>query len=269
MTEPFRLTQEEIRRLNEDGYVVREGVFTPAECRQMAEDVEQLERDCLAAKRNDKHVFGSYMFEIQRDLQLAVKWEPSNPDVVQGIEPFAHMSKALDTWARDPRLWNPSKDFVGQDDLSLFTEKTTMKRARTGGTIVLHQDYPYWRNQNKVAHKVMTALVYLDDATVENGCLEVSPGSHRDGMRMGRKMVDGFGSNELDEAKFDMHTLIPVEAKAGTVVFFGAFLVHRSLPNRSDKDRRALLYSYQPAGYPSGVEINRLLQKERAAAAAQ
>jgi ectoine hydroxylase-related dioxygenase (phytanoyl-CoA dioxygenase family) len=82
-------------------------------------------------------------------------------------------------------------------------------------------------------------------------------------MRMGRKMVDGFGSNELDEAKFDMHTLIPVEAPAGTVVYFGAFLVHRSLPNRSAADRRALLYSYQPGGYPSGVEINRLLAKAR------
>jgi ectoine hydroxylase len=201
------------------------------------------------------------MFEIQHDAMAAVKWEPENPDVVQGLEPFAHLSKPLDTWARDPRLWNPAKDFVGQDDLSLFTEKTTMKRARTGGTIVLHQDYPYWRTQNKVAHKVVTALIYLDDATVSNGCLEVSPGSHRDGMRTGRKMVDGFGSNELDEAKFEMHTLIPVEAEAGTVVFFGAFLVHRSLPNKSDKDRRALLYSYQPAGYPPLVELNSALRR--------
>jgi ectoine hydroxylase len=264
MSEPYRLSASELMRLNEDGYVVREGVFSPDECARMAGDVEQLERDCLAAKRHTKHLLGSYMFEVQRQLQLAVKWEPQNPDVVQGIEPFAHISAPLKNWAHDPRLWNPSKDVVGQDDLGLFTEKTTMKRAQTGGTIVLHQDYPYWRNMTKVAHKVMTALIYLDDATVENGCLEVSPGSHRDGMRMGRKMADGFGANELDEAKFDMHTLIPVEAAAGTVVFFGAFLVHRSLPNRSVKDRRALLYSYQPAGYPAAVEINRLLMARAA-----
>ena len=45
-----------------------------------------------------------------------------------------------------------------------------------------------------------------------------------------------------------MSRLQPLEVKAGAVVFFGAFLVHRSLPNRSDVDRRALLYSYQPAG---------------------
>lgn len=268
MSEPHRLTADEIKRMNEDGFVVREGVFTRAECQQMAQDVEDLERDLLAHKRNQKHVVGSYMFEIQQELMTAVKWEPNNPDVVQGLEPFAHLSKPLDTWARDPRLWNPSKDFVGQDDLCLFTEKTTMKRARTGGTIVLHQDYPYWRSHNPVAHKVVTAMIYLDDATVENGCLEVSPASHRDGMRMGRKMVDGFGSNELDESKFDMHSLIPVTAPAGTVIYFGAFLVHRSLPNKSDKDRRALLYSYQPAGYLSSVEQNRFFQKNRAEKAA-
>jgi ectoine hydroxylase-related dioxygenase (phytanoyl-CoA dioxygenase family) len=85
-------------------------------------------------------------------------------------------------------------------------------------------------------------------------------------MRMGRKMVEGFGSNELDESKFEMHTLVPVEAEAGTVIYFGAFLVHRSLPNRTDKDRRALLYSYQPSGYPSGVELNRLFLRQRAEA---
>jgi ectoine hydroxylase len=264
MTEAYRLTSDEKKRMNEDGFVVRKNVFSKDECRRMGEDVEQLERDLLALKRNTKITFGSYMFEIQQDAMAAVKWEPQNPDVVQGIEPFAHLSKPLDTWARDQRLWNPCKDFVGQDDLSLFTEKTTMKRAHTGGTIVLHQDYPYWRNQNKVAHKVATAMIYLDDATVANGCLEVSPCSHRDGMRMGRKMVEGFGSNELDESKFEMHTLIPVEAEAGTVIFFGAFLVHRSLPNKTDRDRRALLYSYQPGGYPSGVELNRLFMKQRA-----
>jgi hypothetical protein len=261
MSEPFRLDKDERKRLMEDGYVVREGVFSAPECRRMADAVEALERDLLTAKRSTKHVVGSYMFELQRELGSVVKWEPQNPEVVQGIEPFAHISKPLDEWAHDPRLWNPSKDVVGQDDIGLFTEKITLKRAHTGGTIVLHQDYPYWRPMTKVAHKVMTALIYLDDATIENGCLEVSPGSHRDGMCVDRKNEQGFGSNEMDESKFDLKSLIPVEASAGTVVFFGAFLVHRSLPNKSAADRRALLYSYQPGGYPSGLELNRLLSK--------
>ena len=34
----------------------------------------------------------------------------------------------------------------------------------------------------------------------------------------------------------------------GSVVYFGSLLVHASTPNRTGHDRRALLYSYQPAG---------------------
>jgi hypothetical protein len=41
---------------------------------------------------------------------------------------------------------------------------------------------------------------------------------------------------------------------AGTLVFFGSLLVHRSLPNRTDQDRRVLLYSYQPAGRRKAID---------------
>ncbi len=51
---------------------------------------------------------------------------------------------------------------------------------------------------------------------------------------------------------------------AGSVVFFGSLLVHRSLPNRSDKDRRALLYSYQPAGLPHALDLARAGRVEAA-----
>jgi ectoine hydroxylase-related dioxygenase (phytanoyl-CoA dioxygenase family) len=55
---------------------------------------------------------------------------------------------------------------------------------------------------------------------------------------------------EIDPAKYDHARLVPVPVEAGAVIFFGSFLVHRSLPNRSGADRRALLFSYQPPGLP-------------------
>ena len=264
MSGSFRLNGRERQELATDGFVVRHQVFAVAECREIAQAVECLVSDLLAAKRGRKHVFGSYMFEVQRELGSVVKWEPGAPDVVQGVEPFVHISKPLHDWGFDQRLIDPSKDVVGQDDIELFTEKLTMKRAHPGGPIVLHQDYPYWAPMTPIADRIMTALIYLDDATVENGCLEVVPGSHAEGVQSG-KNVGGFGDNEIDEGIFDTSRLIPVEAKAGSVVFFGAFLVHRSLPNRSDADRRALLYSYQPAGHPHGRVLNGLINASRSA----
>jgi phytanoyl-CoA hydroxylase len=259
----FRLSERELKSLKDDGFVLRNAVFSRGECRQIAEAVETLVADLIAAKRSQKHVVGSYMFEIQSEFASVVKWEPDHPDVVQGVEPFAHISKPLNDWGLDPRLVDPCKDLVGADEIALFTEKITTKRAHTGGHIVLHQDFPYWEPMTPIAHQVCTALIYLDDATVENGCLEVVPGSHKEGLPT-RKNVEGFGSREIDIDAYDLKRLVPVEAKAGSVVFFGGFLVHRSLPNKSAEDRRALLYSYQPAGHPHGLELNRLLSAKRA-----
>src|ERR1700753_2425602 len=81
MSDTFRLSEEERKSFDENGFLIRHNVFTRDECRQMGEAVEQLERDMLAAKRTTKHTVGSYMFELQREMQSVVKWEPDFPDV--------------------------------------------------------------------------------------------------------------------------------------------------------------------------------------------
>ena len=89
-------------------------------------------------------------------------------------------------------------------------------------------------------------------------------GSHTVGKQRQRK-IEGFGAMEMDTEIFDLGRLQPLEVPAGTVVFFGAFLVHRSMPNRSNGDRRALLYSYQPKGHPHAIELHRMFRKKAAA----
>ncbi|HTO08420.1 MAG TPA: phytanoyl-CoA dioxygenase family protein [Myxococcota bacterium] len=249
-----RLDARELDRLHKDGYVVRERAFGP-------DDLARLRGDCEAMVRRvtersvgrRKHAVGSYMFQLERGLVTMVKWEPAFPDVVQGVEPFAHFDQALCAWAADPRFVEPMKDVVGAEEIELFTEKLNVKRGRTGGPIVLHQDYPYWTENSDGAGDIATAIVFLDDCTRQNGCLEVAPGSHTGGVRA-RRQVEGFGSMEMDQSEFDESRLVALECPAGTVVFFGSLLVHRSLYNHSDQDRRALLYSYQPAGRRKAIE---------------
>jgi ectoine hydroxylase len=250
----FKLSPNEQAALDRDGFLVRESVFTPAECRAIANDCETLATRVIDASHGKKHVVGSYMFQRANELAMYVKWEPDDPDLLQGIEPFAHLSKELADWGMDPRVIDPAKTICGQDDIVLYTEKLNLKRARRGGQYILHQDFPYWQSENPVAHKVATAMIFLDESTRENGCLEAAPGSHKQGVHKLRH-VPGFGGLEMDPAHFDHSRLVALEVKAGSVVWFGAFLVHRSLPNRSDKDRRALLYSYQPAGHPHAFEL--------------
>jgi len=247
--ESFAMTPAEREALARDGFVLREAVFDAAECAAIAADCEELVRQLYAASRGKKRALGSYMFEAAYDIETIIKWEPDAPSVIQGVEPFGHISKPLNDWGLDPRFVDPCKTVVDDDELVLFTEKLNVKRAHDGGVIILHQDFPYWEPTTPVAHRIATAMLFLDDATRENGCLEVAPGSHLSGTYP-QRATDAFGSLEMDPGAFDLTRLQPLEVKAGAVVFFGAFLVHRSLPNRSNHDRRALLYSYQPAGHP-------------------
>jgi len=246
----FEMSLAEKARYARDGYLLRTDVFSRAECAEIARECEEMVDQLTALKRNRKVAAGSYMFEYQDEIDTSVKWEPFAPDLVQGVEPFAHYYPPLKAWGLDARLVDPCKAICDAGEVELFTEKLNLKRARQGGAIILHQDYPYWEDFAPLAHRVATAIVFLDDSTRENGCLEVAPGTHTVGKWPQRTDVSpkDFGSLEMDTSRFDLSRLIPLEVKAGAVAFFGAFLVHRSLPNRSDKDRRALLYSYQPTG---------------------
>jgi ectoine hydroxylase-related dioxygenase (phytanoyl-CoA dioxygenase family) len=93
--------------------------------------------------------------------------------------------------------------------------------------------------------------IALDDATVENGCLWVIPGSHRHGII--------WPQHEHNDRRFDCtgeainfpytdDDSIPVEVTAGSIVFFNGYLLHRSLPNRAKSGyRRVLVNHYMSA----------------------
>src|ERR671933_244545 len=75
------------------------------------------------------------------------------------------------------------------------------------------------------------------DATVENGCMCVVPGSQRLGPIEHRN--DGNFYLPLDE--WPLENAVPVEAQAGDLLLFGYCMVHGSYVNRSDRPRRIVL----------------------------
>jgi ectoine hydroxylase len=243
----FRLDEAEQRLLDHDGYVVREDVFSPGEIDAIVAACEALVDDLVRDRQGWRLHVGSYVFDPDVMNGVIIKWE-GDSDIVHGIEPFAHLSPPLREWALDRRLLDPMIDIVGDAQPELFTEKLNLKRPNVGGPNPPHQDYPYWVDSAAVAEEVATAMVFLDDATVANGCLRVAPGSHQSGKWATRTDGDVFLANEIDMNEYTDVELLPLELAAGSVVMFGSFLVHQSLPNQSDEQRRALLYSYQPQG---------------------
>lgn len=93
--------------------------------------------------------------------------------------------------------------------------------------------------------------IAMDDATVENGCLWVIPGSHKHGVIWPQRQHEDRRFDCTGEAIYFPYTdddAIPVEVAAGSIVFFNGYLLHRSLPNRAQRGyRRVLVNHYMSA----------------------
>jgi len=252
----WQLTAVEREQMENDGYVLRERVFDADECARITASCEALV-DKIVRDRQGKRVKASvYVFEPDLIQETYIKWE-GDTDVVHGIEPFAHLSPELEAWAYDPRFTQPMQAFVRHSNPRLFTEKLNLKRPLIGGLNPLHQDYPYWVGNGQIPEDIATAMLFLDESNLENGCLRVVPGSHKLGVWKKRSDGDRFAHNEIDESEYADANVVPLEVPAGSVVWFGSLLAHRSSTNLSDKQRRALLFSYQPPGRPHTLESMR------------
>ena len=106
-----------------------------------------------------------------------------------------------------------------------------------------HQDEVFIPTRDR---SLVGAWVAVDDATVENGCLWVLPGSHRSGYLY--PLREHERPDEFDTAPesygFDDADEVPVELEAGSVLFFNGYLLHRSKPNRSNGFRRTFVGHY-------------------------
>ncbi len=106
-----------------------------------------------------------------------------------------------------------------------------------------HQDEDYIPTRDR---SLTGGWIALDDATVENGCLWVIPGSHRPGVLWEQEWHGDRRFDCSDESvgfPYRDEDAIPVEVSAGSVVFFNGYLLHRSLPNTAPEGtyRRALV----------------------------
>jgi len=106
-----------------------------------------------------------------------------------------------------------------------------------------HQDEVFIPTRDR---SLVGAWVAIDDATVENGCLWVLPGSHRTGYLYPLRPHNR--PDEFDAAPesygFEDSGEVAVEMAAGSVLFFNGYLLHRSKPNRSETYRRTFVGHY-------------------------
>lgn len=150
------------------------------------------------------------------------------------------------------------REFLSQlfaEPYSLFKEKINFKWPE-GGAFPHHQDYPAYGFLAPTTHA--TAMLTVDPATQENGCLQVArdwtssirgcPGVDEAKLAIGEAVVpycEGGANNGSIQPdfvkKFDW---VEVRSTPSELLIFSSFVPHYSLVNNSNKPRRAMFLTH-------------------------
>jgi Phytanoyl-CoA dioxygenase (PhyH) len=146
-------------------------------------------------------------------------------------ENFTPASPLLSHLLRDGAVPEVAGQLLGEPAV-LYKEKINYKCAGGAG-FSPHQDKPAY----PFVDQVLSVMIAVDDATIDNGCLEVVSGAHHVVL-----VQDERGC--IDPRVVAGFAWQPVELRAGQTLFFHSLTPHRSGPNHSTRDRRALYPTY-------------------------
>ena len=217
------LTSEQLSHYRDDGYVIVEDVFPRSELEEM-----NAELDRVVAERNANAV----------------------PDSKKGwLFRLGIATERTREFCEDPRLIDLVQSVV-QPGVAIYSAKLVTKEPMDPEVCHWHQDDAFYRDQSQ-AETRMSVWIPLQDVTVEQGCLQVVPGSHRRGLQPWSKRSSGTCLRAID-TEIDPAEKVFCPMKAGSVLLFSALLYHGSAGNTTSDRRRAFIISYQEATASGG-----------------
>ena len=227
------LSDQQVQAYHELGYLILEDAFS-------TEQIQTLRTEAVAICRGQRgELTGSKGdHREQNDDQVMKEYLCIH---------FPHKVSQLVLEAlKHPNIANTLAQIISPD-VKCMQSMLFIKSAGKPGQ-AWHQDEYYIPTRDR---SLTGAWIAMDDATIENGCLWVIPGSHKPGIlwpqfKHNDRRFDCAG--QAHDYPYTDDDAIPVQVKAGTVVFFNGYLLHRSLPNTASSGyRRALVNHYMSA----------------------
>ena len=228
------LTQKQKDQFWREGVLVVEDAVTSD---QLAE-LRGVFADWVEESRGHTDDYGETMDGRPRfDLQ------PGHSAAIPGLRRVQSPEEVSDVFAntmRAARTVDMCAELIGPA-LRFHHGKVNSKMPGTATAVKFHQDFPF---QPMTNDDIITCLLFLDDVTLENGPLEVVPGTHKGPIYShwhGGRFTGAVADSVKDE---HIGNLVKCTGKAGSVCLMHARLLHGSAPNKSDKPRTLYITTY-------------------------
>lgn len=205
------------------GYYIERAVFKPAEVQELERDFDRIVSQLAASNE-----------------QVNARWGGPEMDrlgaqdtIVLHTHNVQQYSAAWHQALINPRFLEVTEELLGPDIVMHHT-KLFQKPAEQGAPFPMHQDWEYFPT---IKDTMLAAIIHVSAADDAMGCLRVYPGTHKLGRVSG---AQGGAESEM-LARYPIEGATPLEASPGDVLFFSYFLVHGSMPNRSNRVRKTVL----------------------------
>jgi ectoine hydroxylase-related dioxygenase (phytanoyl-CoA dioxygenase family) len=232
------LNQQQIEQFWHDGYLVAENAVTSDQLaalrRELAMWVEE--------SRGHAKPFGSPTIDGRPRFDMGEEHSAERPALRRVNNP-SDVSPAYLEVMKNAAMVEMVADLIGPD-VKFHHCKINVKLPGSKTEVGYHQDFAYTPHTND---DIVTALLMLDDMTLENGCLTVVPGSHRGPLHslFENGTFVGYVSPETTARLRPAER--PITGPAGSVCLMHTRLVHGSDANRSAQPRALYICVYTAA----------------------
>ena len=224
------LSREQTAFYDDNGYLLIEDAVTPAQLDQLRTITNHLVDQSRGLTVSDDRFDLDEGHTAERPrltrIKLPHKLDPYYWEVLQN----SRMTEVL-------------RDLLG-DNVMLQTAKLNTKAPGGGQAVEWHQDWAFYPATND---SMLALGLMLEDVDLDNGPLQVIPGSHK-GPVLAHTMNGVFcGAVDPDDADFQHDKAVTLTGKAGSMTVHHVRMLHGSAPNVSNRDRRILFYECHAA----------------------
>ena len=245
------LTDEQLASWDEGGFFRVAGFAPPEVCAAMLARVTEIVRDPDLARRVGARV-------TPENNKAGV--EVAQPEDAVSKVFRLHRDPVFAEFAHSAEVIEPVSELIAPD-IDVYLSQFIFKTAGAWGQ-PWHQDSFYFPFEPP--RPVVGVWLAVTEATLQNGCLHVLPGSQVEPVHThvpDRRPGANHGYVEIVD--HDMSASEPVLMQPGDLLVFDSHLMHRSTDNESDGIRAAMVYHYAAAGtvdhtdeYVPGLGLN-------------
>lgn len=275
-----RLSEQERQHFDDEGFVLVRGLLDPERdikpvMDEYASVLDQLANELYEAgeilSRYEDLDFSDRMIACYRDSKrvLAQYFDCSLPQAGTNDSSPIWVGPQVFNALRNETLLDVVEDLIGPEIFSNPVQHIRIKPPqnvlpdtrvdpKTGSKGGFDAGVTPWHQDNGVVlpeadeTEMLTVWWPLTRATLENGCLQIIPRSHKSGIFHHCSTVSGLA---IPDPMLRLEEAYPVPMEPGDVLFLHRRTCHASLPNVSDEVRISFDIRYNPTGQSTGRDI--------------